>query len=171
MLYSFLKNWPHTSSYRRTELRKTKREEREVAVEGFIVYKEYRYQSVYPFVGIGPPTLSSAIKRVCFPYLYLKGGGNTRLRVRVWGTKFGRLYRKPGTLYNLWKPLAGGGGRGGGVTIANRRVFLTSLFRACVCRLFSTFKNFSACFFYLFGTIRISGLVPLNYGSGFCSFL
>ncbi len=50
-----------------------------------------------------------------------KGGGesNTRLRgVRGWGTQFGRLYRKPGTLFNLCKPLllcqlAGNGGGGG----------------------------------------------------------
>ncbi len=58
--------------------------------------------------------------------------------------------------------VAGGGGRG--VTIANRRVFLTSLFRACVGRMLQlNWQIFSPCFSYSFDTdpdprIRTTGL-------------
>jgi hypothetical protein len=53
---------------------------------GITVYTEY--QSVCPFVGLGFPTPSPASKSFCG-----RGGG---------GTQFGRLDRKPGTLYTLW---------------------------------------------------------------------
>ncbi len=36
------------------------------------------------------------------PPLDPKGGGNIPLRLRGWGTQYGRLDRKPGTLYTLW---------------------------------------------------------------------
>jgi hypothetical protein len=44
-------------------------------------------------------------KRMCLSAYDPKvggGGSNTRLRVRGWGTHFGRLARKPGTLYTQW---------------------------------------------------------------------
>ncbi len=63
---------------------------------GIIVYIEY--QSACLFVGIGSP--SSSPKASVPSPLDPNGGSNTRLRVRRGrGTLFGRLDRKPGTLY------------------------------------------------------------------------
>jgi hypothetical protein len=47
-----------------------------------------------------PPTRSSESE--CVSPLGSKGGSNTLLQVRGWGTQFGRLDRRPGTLYTLW---------------------------------------------------------------------
>ncbi len=86
-------------------------------IEGDIKYKEetniYRQypkqiptEYVYKVPGIlssrpnwGPHPLTR--KRVLFP-LGFEGGSHTRLRVRGWGTQFGRLARNPGALYTVY---------------------------------------------------------------------
>ncbi len=67
-------------------------------VEGYTaVYLEY--QSVCPFVRIGSPVPSPSSE--CAPPWNVRGG-NTSLRVRGRGSHFGRLERKPVTLYSFW---------------------------------------------------------------------
>ncbi len=68
---------------------------------GIILYLEY--QSVCPFVQIGFSRPLS-LQRVCPPPLEPNGGGGSNTRSRMWGSRgsqFGRLERKPGTLYTL----------------------------------------------------------------------
>ncbi len=90
---------PHLGSYTRALLvSQNRRHLFDPLRRGIIVYMEY--QSVCPFVGIGS-THSLPRKRVISP-LGPEGWSYTRFRVRVLGTQFGRLGRKPGTLYTLW---------------------------------------------------------------------
>jgi hypothetical protein len=58
----------------------------------------FEYQSVCPFVRIGPPPPSSE----CVPPWNQRGGQHL-LAVRGRGSQFGRLERKPGTLCSLWR--------------------------------------------------------------------
>jgi hypothetical protein len=55
------------------------------------------YQSVCPSSQLGPPT-PSPVSECVSPLDPKVGGRNTLLRVRGWGTQFGRLNRKPFTL-------------------------------------------------------------------------
>jgi hypothetical protein len=70
-----------------------------------IVYLEY--QSVCPIVGIGSPQPPPLKMSVFPPWLQRGGGSNNLLQVRGWGSQFGRLDRRPVTLYIL----SGLGGR------------------------------------------------------------
>ncbi len=58
-----------------------------------------KYQSVCPFVGIRPPPLPSPHASVSPPLDPKKGEQNSLAGEGVGGTQFGRLDRKPGTLY------------------------------------------------------------------------
>ena len=67
---------------------------------GIIVIVYLEYQSVCPIVGIGSPHPFSESERVS--PLGSKGGEEHLFQVRGWGTQFGRLDRRPGTLYTPW---------------------------------------------------------------------
>jgi hypothetical protein len=60
-------------------------------------YSIQEYQSVCPFVGIGSPTSYPASECGSPP----QDPGEEGTRSLAWGIQFGRLNRKPGTLYTL----------------------------------------------------------------------
>ncbi len=67
---------------------------------GIIIYLEYQMSVSSSELA---PSASSPASECAPPWNQTTGGGgNTRLRVRVRGSQFGRLERKPVTLSTLW---------------------------------------------------------------------